>query len=89
MEHLAELGSIDIGHQVVEQGDIERPAGRERLLQDGAAPADRPRRSCIRRPNPQLRLQHAPVHFEIIDDENAPPGDLRQPPRTSPSLRSL
>ncbi len=77
MQHLAELGSIDIGHQVVEQGDIERPASRERLLQDGQRLPTTLGARAFGAPTPQLRLEHASVHFEIIDDENAPPGDLR------------
>jgi len=77
VEHLPELGAIDIGNQVVDQRDLERPAGCERLLHRRRALAGHLPRWCTRRPGFQLGLEHNAGSSEIIDDENSPPGDLR------------
>ena len=35
MKHFAQLGAIDVGHRVIEQGDVEQPPDCPRLLEDG------------------------------------------------------
>src|SRR5260221_9481277 len=55
---------------------MEWPAGREGLLQGGERLPTAFHARALGAPAFQLGLEHTPVHLEIIDDEDAPPGDL-------------
>ena len=77
MQHFAELGAIDVGHQVIDQGHIETAAGRELLLQRRKRLPPPGDTAALGAPARELRFEHAPIHFEIIHDEHAPPGDVQ------------